>query len=233
MVRIWSKSTVPDIAGDLCATSPQCGKYCNHETVTAFMIPIRDTLYQSFNVLSAILLLATVVTVIYAVQSDTVHQINFATRHENSDDRVVKAETFADLYLAQKRAQNEIEKLERAFSLGDDEESEEQTEKLDNREDFIEGAPRRDSSHPNTRARIIKQMSRDSGCEQEIGSVRLAVANAINPRMGLTDYDTGNAQNLKYSFFSCLLFTVLSPNASLPPSPQNDVFVEILDGRWQ
>jgi hypothetical protein len=200
MVRIWSKSQIPDIAGDLCATSPQCGDYCNHEEITAFVIPVRDQLYQSLNGLSAFLFLFVIVVVVYVVSTDAVHEVSLlATYHLDINTATTTNQTFAEIYLAQKKAQTDIEELERSWDEMDEELI---NEELD---DFFapnlttpkykspKGRMKRQSS--------IRRMSRDDSfgpTEERLSlSVKQRVATVVGAHSGRMDYDTGKAQNLK------------------------------------
>lgn len=197
MVKIWSTSQIPDIAGDLCATSPQCGKYCNHEDITAFVIPVRTDLYQSFNAFSAFLLIATLCTIIYAVYSDAVHQVSLLATYQL--ELGSKDQTFAAIYLAQKKAQTDIEAFERSLTLdADDEEA-----KIVELDEFDEYIAPLESKFKSPRGRLRRQSSirknpRESlDSEEKVNSARYAVAAVVGANSGRMSYDTGKAQNLK------------------------------------
>jgi hypothetical protein len=203
MVLIWSQSQIPDIAGDLCATSPQCGDYCNHEDISAFVIPVRSQLYQALNGLSAFLLLLVVVVIIYVVSTDAVHEVSLlATYHlginSSSGDNTASSptnQTFAEIYLAQKKAQTDIEELERSWDEMDEALIEEELD------DFF--APNMTTPKwKSPKGRMKRQSSgprRESfdPMDEKATSARNAVASVVGAHSGRMDYDTGKGQNLK------------------------------------
>jgi hypothetical protein len=213
MVRIWSKSTtLPDIAGDLCATSPQCGDYCNHEEILAFVIPLRHQLYQALNGLSAFLLFVVISAIIYVVSTDSVHQ----TTSDSDFPIGIEAnnQNFAEIYLAQKKAQRDLEEIERIKSLEDHREGNDEFEQDLSSSAEVETELSNFETPTKTLARIkreyaIRRASRDSYESDHVHSAREDVANVV----GGVEYETGEAQNLKSVFTKSnlsIIFLLLS-----------------------
>jgi hypothetical protein len=226
MVRIWSKpNTLPDIAGDLCATNPQCGDYCNHEEITAFVIPLRNQLYQTLNGVSAFLLLTVIFVILYVVSTDSVHRFPSGLGLLKDGIELKNQQTFAEVYLAQKKAQSDLEELERVKSLddGDDKRGREKDEFDRSPQQAGISTPQlKPQTRPSARSRIqreysIRRASRDSCGSDHLESARDAVANVVEANFGRVEYDTGKAQNLKSVVLHAALFFSSSPSS--PPFP--------------
>jgi hypothetical protein len=214
MVMIWSKSNTPDIAGDLCATSPQCGKYCNHEEITAFDIPVREEFYQAMNALSALFFLTIFTVLVLVTLTDAVHHKSIIASYQL--DLLVGAKhkslSIAEVYLIQKQAQSEMEEFERQMTKDDDdgETAVVIDTSLDDFDEYIAPlgirSPRRGGGaggRAGGGGRFRRQSSRkdsfrDSAeVEKRADSIRFSVANVVGANSGRLSHDTGKAQNLK------------------------------------
>eukprot|EP00602_Paraphysomonas_sp_CaronLab_P010018 CAMPEP_0185037034 /NCGR_PEP_ID=MMETSP1103-20130426/30908_1 /TAXON_ID=36769 /ORGANISM="Paraphysomonas bandaiensis, Strain Caron Lab Isolate" /LENGTH=1442 /DNA_ID=CAMNT_0027574831 /DNA_START=372 /DNA_END=4697 /DNA_ORIENTATION=- len=103
MVSIWARSNTPDIAGDLCGDTPQCGAFCNNEELTAARVPLREQLFRRLGFASISVLAIVLVVICVLLLTDGVHRrVGEEGLSDDKDDLV-------NTFVAQRRAKRLLE----------------------------------------------------------------------------------------------------------------------------